>query len=123
MKFEIGKNTKRRSFVQPKGNSLFICHQYSFPQFLLFPAVMKLLKIQYLTAQIQLFPLELMQMILLSVKSNEVFGRIIKKKKFQIELRGFAPIGMLEYWNYGIMGSGRLAKIQASTTSCKFNEL
>jgi hypothetical protein len=20
------------------------------------------------------------------------------------ELRGFAPIGMLEYWNYGIMG-------------------
>ncbi len=64
-----------------------------------------------------------MQMILLSVKSNEVFGRIIKKKKFQIELRGFAPIGMLEYWNYGIMGSGRLAKIQASTTSCKFNEL
>ncbi len=47
---------------------------------------MKLLKIQYLTAQIQLFPLELMQMILLSVKSNEVFGRIIKKKKFQIIL-------------------------------------
>jgi hypothetical protein len=23
------------------------------------------------------------------------------------ELRGFAPIGMLEHWNYGIMGSGR----------------
>jgi hypothetical protein len=21
---------------------------------------------------------------------------------------GFAPIGMLEYWNYGIMGSGRI---------------
>ena len=75
------------------------------------------------TEAIRLFPLELMQMILSSVKSNEVFGRIIKKKKFQIELRGFAPIGMLEYWNYGIMGSGRLAKIQASMTSCKFNEL
>jgi hypothetical protein len=30
---------------------------------------------------------------------------------------------MLEYWNYGIMGSGRLAKIQASTTPCKFKEL
>ncbi len=24
------------------------------------------------------------------------------------ELRGFAPIGMLEYWNYGIMGFGRI---------------
>jgi len=23
------------------------------------------------------------------------------------ELRGFAPIGMLEYWNYGILGSKR----------------
>jgi hypothetical protein len=28
---------------------------------------------------------------------------------------------MFEYWNYGIMGSGRLAKIQASTNPCKFN--
>ncbi len=25
-----------------------------------------------------------------------------------IELRGFAPIGMLEYWNYGIMGFERM---------------
>ena len=24
------------------------------------------------------------------------------------ELRGFAPIGILEYWNDGIMGSGRM---------------
>jgi hypothetical protein len=24
------------------------------------------------------------------------------------ELRGFAPIGMLEYWNYGIMGFERM---------------
>jgi hypothetical protein len=23
-----------------------------------------------------------------------------------MELRGFAPIGMLEFWNIGIMGSG-----------------
>jgi hypothetical protein len=25
-----------------------------------------------------------------------------------IELRGFAPIGIMEYWNYGIMGSGKM---------------
>jgi len=26
------------------------------------------------------------------------------------ELRDFAPIGMLEYWNAGIMGSGKMEK-------------
>jgi len=25
-----------------------------------------------------------------------------------MELRGFAPIGILEYWNDGIMGSGKM---------------
>jgi len=30
----------------------------------------------------------------------------LNKKTF--ELRGFAPIGILEYWNYGIMGSGNM---------------
>jgi len=26
----------------------------------------------------------------------------------KVELRGFAPIGMLEYWNTGIMGFGEI---------------
>ena len=30
--------------------------------------------------------------------------------KIQIELRGFALIGMLEYWNDGIVGFGKLEK-------------
>jgi len=29
-------------------------------------------------------------------------------QQITLELKGFAPIGMLEYWNYGIMGFGRM---------------
>jgi len=28
----------------------------------------------------------------------------------QIELRGYAPIGIMEYWNGGIMGSGKMGE-------------
>jgi len=31
-------------------------------------------------------------------------------KNVDYELRGFAPIGMLELWNTGIMGSGELTE-------------
>ena len=30
--------------------------------------------------------------------------------KWEVELRGFAPIGMLECWNYGIMGFERMGQ-------------
>jgi hypothetical protein len=34
---------------------------------------------------------------------NAVCGKV-RIKTFQV--RGFSPIGMLEFWNIGIMGSG-----------------
>jgi hypothetical protein len=37
------------------------------------------------------------------------------------ELRGFAPIGMLEYWNIGMMGSKEKEQSKTIPSDCRPN--